>query len=352
MFQINYSDGLARSGVLETSHGKLLTPTIFPVHNLGADSGWNTPIYWKKFPEINTGMFNASYFYMDKRGRLDRILESGIHKYINFPGVAFVDSGGFILRKYGLTVTQEEVLEIQEKSRADIASTLDYPIELTANPKNFDITMSVKNAKRALEIRRRKDMLLYASVHGYDPIILRNVIRHLVKSGEFDGFAVGSLMPSFSNYRLLVDLVFTARREVPSKPLHVYGLSGLLVTALLIYLGVDSVDSSVFVIAAGKRDYMVPGFRRVSVYKIEAQAKTPCKCPICESHSMSEIRMSRKFLSLHNLWVCWSQIKEIRTAIREGLLEDYLSKRFEKNPWARRAFNYAQKRSKFGLKGG
>jgi len=352
MFQIIETYGPARIGLLSTKHGTVETPTIFPVHNLGADAGWNTPRYWDVFPEINTGMFNASYLYMDRRNQLNKIVERGVHQYIGFPGIVFIDSGGFIYKKYNLLATQQEVLDIQEKVGADIASTLDQPIFLTkANPENLKISQSVVNAKEALRMRKHKEMLLFASIHGYDPIILRNVIRHLNKCGEFDGFAIGSLMRHFSNYRRIIDLVIAAKREIQNKPLHVYGLSGILVTPLLIYLGVDSMDSSAFIIAAGKRDYIVPGFRRISVHQIEETGGI-CECLICSSYSISQIKANRKYLSLHNLWALWSELQQIKCAVRQRELENYLKDRFINTTWAKVAFEYAKRRIRFGLAGG
>ena len=353
MFVVTETNGSAKIGLLSTKHGKINTPTIFPVHNLGADAGWNTPKYWDIFPEINTGMFNASYLYMDKRNRLDEILEKGIHRYIEFPGVVFVDSGGFIYKKYNLAVSQQRVLELQEKAGADIASTLDLPIEIMDPlPEHLNITRSVMNAKEASRLRKDKEMLLFASIQGYDPIILRNVIRHLTKHGDFDGFAVGGLMKCFYSYRRIIDLVVAVRREIQGKPLHVYGLGGILITPLLIYLGVDSTDSSMFIIAAGKRDYIVPGFKRVSIHAIEKLNHSPCDCPICSSHSISQIKESREYLSLHNLWALWSELQEIRCTIREKRVEEYLKDRFVNTPWAKVAFEYAKRRIKFGFVGG
>ena len=338
---------------MNTKHGTVETPTVFPVHNLGADAGWNTPKYWEYFPEINTAIFNASYLHMDLRHRLRDILEKGIHDYIGFPGVAFVDSGGFIYSKYNLTVSQKELLEIQERAGADIASTLDQPIVfLKPLSKHAEITESVNNAKEASRLRKDKKMLLYASLQGYDPVLLRNIVRHLDKRGQFDGFAIGSLMKSYSNYRQIVDLVVTVRREIPNKPLHVYGLGGVLITPILIYLGVDSTDSSAFVIAAGKRDYIIPKFKRVSVHEVAESDEMFCECPICSSYTMSQIKESRKYLSLHNLWAIWYELSGIKCAIKEKRLEKYLEERFTRTPWAKSAFEYARRRLKFGLVGG
>ena len=99
MFEIEATNGLARNGKLKTKHGVLSTPALFPVHDLGSEGGWNTPRYWEKFPHINTAMFNASILALNRRGYLGTMLHIGIHRFLRFFGVAFVDSGGFLHQK-------------------------------------------------------------------------------------------------------------------------------------------------------------------------------------------------------------------------------------------------------------
>lgn len=345
------SDNLARTGRLDTKHGVLETPALFPVHNLGAEGGWNTPRYWEKFPQINTAMFNASFLSMNRRGCLGRISQLGVHRFIRFFGVSFVDSGGFIYKKYRLTLKQERILEIQEKAGADIASTLDYPIQCKAISENSNITRTIRNAKLALSFRKDSQMLLFASINGYDPVILRNAIRHLKRHGNFDGFAIGSLMPRYSNYRLLVDLILAARLEAGQTPLHVYGLGGPLVTHLLIYLGVDSFDSSYFVVASGKRNYSIPGYGRAKFRDLQDH-EFQCQCPICQKHSLQELRKSRKLLTFHNLWTLWNEIEQTKRAITEGNIEEHLTARFRKAKWAKKALEYAKRRVRFRFAGG
>ena len=352
MFTIETSDNLARLGELETKHGTLATPTIFPVHNLGGDSGWNTPRYWEEYPEMNTAMFNASILSKNKRGCLGPILQVGVHRFIRFFGVAFVDSGGFIYRKYKLTIRQDKILEIQEKMGADIASTLDYPIKCKVMSENTKIAKTISNAKLAASLKKDSEMLLFASVNGYDPVVLRNAIKHLKKHAEFDGFAIGSLMPRFSGYRLLVDLILAAKLEAKEVPVHVYGLGSPLVTLLLIYLGVDSFDSSFFVVASGKRNYAVPGHGRISFNDLQKLESLPCQCAICQKHSIEELRKSRKLITFHNLSTLWNEIEQAKTAIRERRTEEYLAIRFKKAKWTKKTFEYAKRRIRFRFAGG
>lgn len=346
MYEIIQKSGNARIGQITTKHGLIETPTIFPVHNLGSHAGWNTPRYWELYPWMKTGMFNASYIKMCGQARINDLIEKGLHRYLDFLGIAFVDSGGYIYGKYKLNTNQQQLLELQEQIGADIASTLDHPISLLRNrPENLKISENVSLAKQALLNRKDTEMKLFASIHGYDPLIIRNVIRHLKKFGNFDGFAIGSLMKHFSNFRLLTDLILTVRKEINDIPLHVYGLCGIVTIPLLVNLGVDSVDSSSFIIAASKRDYIIPGFKRVSIKKINEKIIESCKCKICSSQPLSEIISRRDFLSLHNLWALWNEINNIKISIKENNVNRYLSNRFCNNPWALNAFKYAKKRT-------
>jgi len=352
MFEVEDTDNLARTGRLRVQHGVLETPTIFPVHDLGSEGGWNTPRYWEKFPQINTAMFNAALLSLNRRGILGSLLRIGIHQFIRFFGVAFVDSGGFLYRKYRLALKPEKVLEIQEKIGADIASTLDYPINCKTLTENDKILRTVSNAKIAASARKNLKMLLYASINGYDPAIIRNVIRHLKKHGEFDGFAIGSLMPRYSNYRFLVDALLAAKLEADQMPIHVYGLGSPVIVHLLIYMGVDSFDSSFFIVASSKRTYAIPGFRRIEFKNMHKYLdEIHCECPICKTTSLQELKKSRNLLSLHNVWVLWNEIQQMKTAIREGWVEKYLEKRLSKTKWAKKAFEYAKRRIRFRFTG-
>jgi len=348
LFEIVQEDKLARIGKLKTPHGSLKTPTIFPVHNLGAQGGWNTPRYWEAFPDMKTAMFNAYYIFRNHRKIHDKINSAGgIHNFLGFQGIIFVDSGGYLGLKTSLNIDQETAIRIQEKVGADMASTLDLPFNMRCDWKIHDkIIESIKNARKAHEQKSREDMLLYASVHGNDPLILRNVLRFLSKFDAFDGYAIGSLLPVRSDFRLIIDLIISARSTISDKPLHIFGLGGFLTIPLLAYLGVDSSDSTSFIICAGKRLYFVPGYRQIPMWKLAKIGELPCNCPICCSKSIDEIRTDRSLIALHNLWAIWFEIRQARFAIAEHRLESYLEKRYLRTPTLKIAFEYAKRKLK------
>jgi len=347
LFEILREDHLSRIGKLTTRHGAIKTPIVFPVHNLGAEGGWNTPRYWDLFTHANTAMFNAYYILRNRRKIREQILSAGsIHSLLGFDGVTFLDSGGFIRLKKRITATQAEILQVQEECGADIASTLDFPFLIRSDNRGSteNIIKSIENAKEASKSKKQKGMLLFASVHGSDPQIMQNVLRHLNKYGVFDGFAIGSMVPIRSRIRLLVDLVISARRAVPKKPLHIYGLGGILSTPLLTYLGADSFDSTSFIICGGKRQYFVPNHTYVSMQRITEMDEVPCTCPVCSTKTISEIRQSRSLISLHNLWIIWYEMRQLHYAIAEQRIEGYIKERYARTPLALQAFEYAKRK--------
>jgi tRNA-guanine family transglycosylase len=224
---------------------------------------------------------------------------------------------------------------------ADIASTLDFPIKIN-KPSPNDISLNTVNAVRAAKLRNDNQMLLFASIHGNDPIIIRNIVRYLNRKADFDGFALGSLMPIYANYSLLIDLILALRREVPTKIIHVYGLAGPIISQLLAFLGVDTMDSASFVISASKKSYVVPGSGRTYPLKSKnLKTDSSCNCPVCKRHTLESVLDNRELLSFHNLWITWKQMEQFKIALKENRLKEYMKELFVTNGWARMALRYA-----------
>jgi 7-cyano-7-deazaguanine tRNA-ribosyltransferase len=131
---------------------------------------------------------------------------------------------------------------------------------------------------------------------------------------------------------------------ISTTPLHVYGLGGPLTISLLAYLGVDSVDSSSFIICGGNRVYFVPGDGRRSLQELDEKDELPCACPICCKTKPDVLRCDRNSITLHNLWVLLHELKQVRWAIAESNLEGYLKKRYTSTPLMKAAFEYARRK--------
>jgi len=145
------------------------------------------------------------------------------------------------------TLHPREVLEFQERY-ADVAFTLDFPAPpgMSAREGHQRLNLTVSNACWALENRRRRDMLLFACVQGWDVASYAECAKSY--SGlAFDGIAIGGLVPRLHDFDTVLRIVDAVRAVEPDKPLHVFGVGKPSIVEVLFGKGVQSVDSSSYV---------------------------------------------------------------------------------------------------------
>jgi tRNA-guanine family transglycosylase len=336
---------LYRHRTLDTPHGPLETPVLFPVSNIGKRSSDNTPEYADSIPDFRTAMVNARSI-RQRAPQWERLLEGAtLREEMGVPSdtVLFADSGGFDFHTGEVDTTPERTLETQRQIDADIYGTVDRP--LSRENRDADNQQRVQQSvEYALEASDAHDgeALLVASVHGYDPETVRNTLRYLERNGDFDGYALGSMVPIRTDYKKVTKLILSARRAT-DKHLHVYGLGGIVYQPLLLYLGVDSFDSSAFIRSAGNRNYLVPGFGGTELHTIEELTHLPCACPVCSSRTLSRIREDRNLLTQHNLWALVTELRRFRYMDASGQdIEAYLDLRFQHNEVTQRAYRTAK----------
>lgn len=336
---------LYRQRTLRTDHGTIDTPVLFPVRNIGKRSSDNTPEYADSIPGLSTAMVNTRSI-RQRDPQWDR-LQSGatLREEMGVPEetVVFADSGGFDFTTKEVDTTPERTIETQREIDADILGTVDLPItKENWNAENQRrIEQSTQYALQASDLYDGRGLLI-ASVHGHDPETIRNSIQYLEKRGDFDGYALGSLVPIRTDYRRVTKLILAAR-QATDKHLHVYGLGGIVYQPLLLYLGVDSFDSTAFIRSAGNRNYLLPGFGGTELRRIDDLDRLPCACPICATRSFEEIRSERTLLAKHNLWALAIELRRFRYMFSsETEIEDYLDLRFQGNEVTERAYRQAK----------
>lgn len=336
---------LYRERTLDTPHGTVDTPVLFPVRNVGKRSTDNTPEYVDSIPDLNTGMVNARAI-RQRDPQWERIQsgatlrsEMGVPKQT----VVFADSGGFDFQEDAVDTTAKRTLETQRAIGADIFGTVDLPLSRDNRPAENQrrVKESTAYALRASDLHDG-DELLFASVHGYDSKTVQNSLEYLERNGDFDGYALGSMVPIRSEYEKVTNLILAAR-QATDKHLHVYGLGGIVYQPLLLYLGVDSFDSTAFIRSGGNRTYLIPGFGGEELENVEDLDHLPCPCRICSSRTFEEIRADRDLLTKHNLWSLAVELRRFRFMVAAGAdIESYLDLRFRGNPVTQRAYRIAK----------
>lgn len=240
---------------IETAHGPLRFPAYVPVTTFGDKYPLDDlirPYLRRLAPAVMVSLHYARQ--MKQRPNLPLMIDSG--------GFASLFKDATVRRRGSVGILErtldegtellhpKEVLEFQEE-HADIAFTLDFPIPPSMGKREARrrLDLTIANGRWAIENRRRRDMLLYGCVQGWDVDSYRACAEAVAESA-FDGVAIGGLVPRMRDREGLFAIVDAVRKAVPGRPLHVFGIGSPEVVEKLFERGVQSVDSSAYVKAA------------------------------------------------------------------------------------------------------
>jgi helicase len=237
---------------LTTAHGVIRLPAYVPVTTFGEKYPLDDLVR-PYLPRLASAVMVSFYYarQMKQRPTLPLLIDSGgFASLFQHATVKVVGSVGVLEMRSEEGIEQlhpRDVLDFQEKN-SDIAFTLDFPI-----PRSMDLRearrrnkLTIANALWAIENRRRKDMLLFACVQGWDVESYR-ACASAYKDMAFDGVAIGGLVPRVSDLEGVLAIVDAVRTVISNKPLHVFGLGKPSIVDALFRRGVQSVDSSSYV---------------------------------------------------------------------------------------------------------
>ena len=342
LLSLRDGSGLASRRRVKFQNGSLTTPLIVPVFKIPM-----AHTQWAKFKEKcrpECMMFNAAIL-AGSWGR-KRVSAEGIHAYLDYKGLVFSDGGGF--SKFSKEFGQLELLSFQTRIGVDFATTLDFPVNLSKIW--FDrgrALRSIDNAVRASSAPRGKTKLL-ASIHARSSLEAVSVIRYLESHGEFDGYALGSMLSKGLSMPEITSIVAAARKAIGEKYLHVYGLFGAAVHHLMFLAGADSVDSHGFDLSAARRQYYSGGGHTLKKRQVEEMRPT-CSCEVCRTVG-DPLALTRDELTIHNFLVVQGELKEAREALDRGEYTRYLSSKFRDNVFLHRSLLHVAKLS-LGISG-
>jgi 7-cyano-7-deazaguanine tRNA-ribosyltransferase len=292
------------------------------------------------------------------------------HDGLNYQAPLFLDSGGFKLlfnsqldlSAYGLPPDErlpERILELQRDLGGDLIATLDYPLppNLERSEAEERMARSRRNAVAAAKGLRQMagyTPFLYVAVHGQTGEDIRRYVGQVFRERQENGLAgipfgiaIGSLVPlrGGGKYEQIVEIVRGAIAGVPeehrsSTPVHVFGISGTMIP-LLVYLGVDTFDSSTYVQNARRLAYADPvTHRRSPVLEMNG---VDCDCRICRELDFDDMhrtltqgrswrpRAGDKFkseyyaaIALHNLEMDLRIVEQAREAVEADAMVDFI----------------------------
>lgn len=329
-FEIKFKDIGGRVGKINIGKKEIETPAIMPVYNpnkviVSADE------FEKKF---KSGiLMTNSYIILKNDDLRKKILDSGIHRAINFNGIIATDSGSYQLMEYGnVNTTNKEIIEFQEKIGSDIGSFLDIPSLPDAyKPRVLEqLEITLQRAKEAMDAK----FLVNAGIQGSTYLDLRERAAKEIGK-EFELCAIGGIVKLMEEYRFsdLVDIIATVKKNIPTnRVVHAFGLGHPMVFSLAVALGCDLFDSAAYALYAQDFRYMTP----TGTKKLDELEYMPCSCPVCNKYGteLKELENDEKIreLARHNLYTTFEELNRVKQAVRENNLWDLLSLRARSHP--------------------
>lgn len=347
-FEVKEKDLLARLGRLKTKSGTIETPLLFPVVNSTVQV-----VQPRKIRELGFEALITNAYILKKRFG-NKPAENGLHSFLDYGGVIMTDSGAYQILVYGdIEVSPEEIVTYQECIGTDIATILDLPTGWNVSEKNAEKTVkeTLQRAREFFKLKTREDILWVGPVQGGK--YLNFVAESAREMGKlpFQIYALGSPTEVMERYRfdVLVDMIMTAKMSLPiDKPLHLFGAGHPLMFSLAVALGCDLFDSAAYAIYAKENRYMT----EAGTWRLNELEYFPCICPKCSAATPKDVlekspKEREAFLAEHNLYICFSELKRIKQAIKDGRLWELLEVRAHGHPSLLQALKKLRRYEKF-----
>ncbi len=352
-FELQATDGKARTGVISTPRGEIRTPAFMPVGTAATVKAMMPESVRATGADILLG----NTYHLMLRPTAERIdALGGLHKFMNWERPILTDSGGFQvmslagLRKLteeGVTfkshidgskheLTPERSMEIQRLLGSDIVMCFD---ECPALPADRDrivesMRLSMRWAQRSKDaFGDRPGHALFGIMQGGLEQDFREESAKALMDIGFDGYAIGGLAVG-EGQEAMFDCLNYAPDFLPvDKPRYLMGVGKPDDIVGAVKRGVDMMDC----VLPSRSGRTGQAFTRRGVINIKnaRHADDPrpldesCSCPACSNYSRAYLHhvfrsnemISGMLLTWHNLHYFQQIMQEMRDAIAAGTFE-------------------------------
>ncbi len=353
-FDLNATDGAARTGVLHTPRGDIRTPAFMPVGTAATVKAMTMDMVRDAGADIILG---NTYHLMLRPGaeRMKRL--GGVHKFSTWKGPILTDSGGFQVfslaalakkSEEGVAfqshidgsrhmLTPERSIEIQaDLLGADISMQFDECTPFPATHEEAKISMELSlrwGARSKAAFGARTDQALFGIVQGSVFEDLREQsAKGLIEMG-FDGYAVGGLAVGEGFDAMVRTLDFTVPMLPQTHPRYLMGVGRPIDIIEAVARGIDMFDC-VIPTRSGRHGQAWSDAGPVNLKKAcFAEDLSPLDetsdCPASRDYSCAYLHhlvraneyLGAILLSWHNIAYYQGLMARIRAAIAAGTLE-------------------------------
>lgn len=353
-FELQHTEGNARTGVFYTDHGPVQTPVFMPVGTQGTVKA----IEQRELHELGAQIILGNTYHLYLRPGPDVVAAAGgLHRFIQWDRAILTDSGGYQvyslaqlreIQEQGVTFrshldgsphvfTPESVIQIQRTLGSDIVMVLDectpYPCDVEYARKSNERTIRwAERCKNAFE----RSTPLYGYRQAIFGIVQGSVFkdvrersaRALMDMG-FDGYALGGLAVGEPNEEMYEITEFCQALLPSNKPRYLMGVGTPENLLESIARGMDLFDC-VFPTRNGRNASLftrngVVNLRNEMFRKDFAPIDPECTCYTCRTYSRAYLRhlfqakeiLGLQLATIHNLAFYLWLMREARRAIIE-----------------------------------
>lgn len=354
----------ARLGVIHTDHGDITTPQFLPIGTKGTVK----TVTSEEIKFWGATMVLANTYHLWQRPGDGLIYKAGgLHKFMNWKGPIFTDSGGFqvyslakmrkvmeagVLFQFDLDGKQEilspeKSIDIQANLGSDICLILDdfpgYPFEHSRSKESIELT--TRWAERAIREHERivKDgdpinpgQKLWGIVQGASFEDLRKESAMGMTQLGFEGFAIGGVAVGEPHEEMMKAVEYAIPYLPETAPKHLLGVGTPFDIVQAVSRGCDTFDCVIptrearhgrLYISATSDDGK-EGYRTIDVrlekYKEDfTPIDNTCNCYACVNHTRAYVRhllasdemLGVRLATMHNLRFYLNLMEKIRKAI-------------------------------------
>jgi len=353
----------ARTGILHTPHGDVLTPMFMPVGTL-ATVKFLSPA---EIEQIGSGVILSNTYHLWLRPGDEIIKEAGgLHSFMNVKNPILTDSGGFQvfslsdtrkINEEGVTfrnhmngdtlfLSPEKSIQVQNNLGADIIMSFDEcaPYPCTHNYMKNSVERTLRWAQRGKDAHQRPDdQALFGIVQGGEYEDLRELSAKSLVEIDFPGYSIGGTSVGESKEMLYKMIDYSIKWLPTDKPRYLMGVGSTDAILEGVLRGVDMFDC-VLPTRIARHGTLMTSQGRVNIrnqkYERDFTPLDPeCDCETCRDYTKAYLRhlircnegLGQRLLSIHNLRFLIKLTEDIRLAINEDRFQDFKDDYFKKH---------------------
>jgi len=350
------TDGKARRGRLTFSRGTVETPAFMPVGTYGTVKGMKTEEIEATGAEIILG----NTFHLMLRPGTEIVEQHGtLHDFINWDKPILTDSGGFQVFSLGdmrkiteegvkfsspvngdkIMLTPERSMEVQKSLGSDVVMIFDEctPYPASHQDSKESMELSLRWAQRSKDAHGDNPSALFGIVQGGMYEDLREVSINGLKAIEFDGYAIGGLSVGEPKEDMIRILDHTTPLIPDNKPRYLMGVGKPEDLVEGVRRGIDMFDCVMPTRNARNGHlFVTDGVIKIrnARHKSDTGPLDPnCDCYTCKNYSRAYLHhldkckeiLGSQLNTLHNLHFYQRIMKELRQAIENNKLDEYVA---------------------------